>query len=307
MNLNCWLLIDKPIGKTSFFVVNYLKKILNVKKIGHGGTLDPLASGMLPIAIGEATKTLNFVMNKPKTYRFTIQFGKSTTTFDQEGDTVESNDIMPTKEQLLKTINNFIGEIEQTPPIFSAIKVNGQRAYDLARKNKDFTLQSRKVTIYDLKLNDYNYEHKQATFTAKVSKGTYIRSLGVDIAKSVNAISYVLELRRLSIASFKEKSLLKLDKLYNNCNLALVYAISIEDVLDDILGIEFNLEEANNILQGKKIFISDQRVNTTKKQTESIENSTVYKALYLDKVISLFTLENGLTKVLRNFNHVNVT
>jgi tRNA pseudouridine55 synthase len=209
------LLIDKPEGVSSFGVVakvkGCVKAITGVKKVkvGHSGTLDPAATGLLILAIGSYTKRIPELIMHNKTYEVTMTLGKTSTTGDKEGEITDISTDVPTKEAIIKAIQNFTGELMQTPPIFSAIKINGQRAYDLARKGKEVTMEPRKATIYSNDLTSYSYP--VVTFTSKVGSGTYIRSLVEDIGKELGVGAYMSDLRRTQIDSFNIVAALKLE------------------------------------------------------------------------------------------------
>jgi tRNA pseudouridine55 synthase len=261
ISLNGWLNIDKPVGVSSTFITNKLKRILNPKKIGHAGTLDPAASGILPIALGEATKTIEYTQDAKKAYQFTVKFGETTDTLDSEGKIIEKNDILPKLKDLENVIPEFIGKIKQTPPAFSAIKINGQRAYDLARKGEEFEIKQREIEIYSLKLlkhkTDDNQYVTEATFEAQCSKGTYIRTLGADIAKATQAIGYIIFLRRIMVGNFNENEALKLE--YINEDLILreneikSHLKPIDVGLDDIPVLHLDKQACIKLRNGLKI------------------------------------------------------
>lgn len=208
--MNGYLLVDKPKGWTSFDVVNRVRHTIQnsglnntAKKrfpVGHTGTLDPLATGLLVILLGDYTKRAPELTKLDKVYEVTMKLGQSSTTGDDEGEKSPVSDKIPTLAELKSAIKAFKGEIEQTPPVFSAIKVNGQRAYKLARAGKEVNLQPRKATIYSLELTDYNYP--EVRFTTKVSSGTYVRSLVEDIGKVLGTDAYMSDLRRTVVGSF---------------------------------------------------------------------------------------------------------
>ena len=200
------LLIDKPEGVSSFGVVakvrGCLRAALGVKKIkvGHTGTLDPAATGLLVLAIGTYTKRVPELIKQDKTYEVTMRLGESSTTGDKEGEITPVSDIIPTEEQIQEALKAFTGNLMQTPPVFSAIKVNGQRAYNLARKGKEVTIEPRPVTIYANRFVSYKYPYVR--FVSEVGSGTYIRSLVEDIGKVLNTGAYMSDLRRTKIADF---------------------------------------------------------------------------------------------------------
>lgn len=193
-NLNGWLVIDKPPQMSSTQVVGKIKHLLHPNKIGHAGTLDPLATGVLPIALGKATRLIPFVMNDKKVYEFDIQWGTQTTSDDLDGTIVAQNNQAPTQEALLKVLPLFRGQILQTPSIFSALKVNGKRAYELARQGQEVALSPRPVFIYDLQV--VAHTPQKSNFIATVSKGTYIRTLAHDIAAKLGMLGVVVRLHR---------------------------------------------------------------------------------------------------------------
>ena len=182
-----WLVIDKPLGMTSTQVVGKCRWVTKAQKIGHGGTLDPLASGILPIACGEATKTIPFIMDARKIYVFTVTFGESRSTDDAEGEIVATSDHRPGAADITEVLPEFIGCIQQTPPAYSAIKIDGKRAYDLARAGEDFEIKSRNVDIFDLKM--LSLDGDQATLQVTCGKGTYVRSLARDLALRLNTVT----------------------------------------------------------------------------------------------------------------------
>jgi tRNA pseudouridine55 synthase len=187
--MNGFLLINKPEGPTSFNMVARVRKKFGIKKVGHCGTLDPLAEGLLVLAIGDATRLIQY-LGDDQVYEFGISFGKRSETGDREGKITEECDKTPAKEELLKVIPEFIGEISQTPPAFSAIKINGKRAYELARAGEAVEMKSRKIKIYSLDLQAYDFEQKTANFRVSCSSGTYVRTLAQDIAEKCATLGF---------------------------------------------------------------------------------------------------------------------
>ena len=211
-NLNGWIIIDKQAGVTSRQIVNKMSKIFRLNKIGHGGTLDPMATGVLPIALGEATKLISFIQNKKKKYLFTIKWGEATDTEDIEGKVIEKSDIRPNKEQINKALNAFIGKIKQKPPVFSAIKINGQRSYNLARSKISISHKPRQIDVHELSLKKIiNLDF--AEFEVVCGKGTYVRSLARDIAEKLNTRGHITNLRRQFVGNFHEKDTIFIDFL----------------------------------------------------------------------------------------------
>jgi len=211
-----WLNINKPVGYSSAKVVAIVKRFTKSKKVGHGGTLDPFASGVLPIALNKATKTSQKMMDAKKRYFFRISWGEFRDSDDIDGEVIESSDARPSREALISILPNFIGKIKQKPSKFSAIKVNGKRAYELARKGEKFDLGYRDVEIFMLKLisNNENF----AEFEVECSKGTYIRSLARDIALQAGVCGYVCVLIRKKVGKFLYDKTISLDLLKANIN-----------------------------------------------------------------------------------------
>ncbi len=208
------ILIDKPAGMSSFGVVARVRRKLRDRegkkvKVGHTGTLDPFATGLLIILAGKATKKSDEFLKKDKEYEATVFLGKNSTTGDIEGEIVDVSDKIPTEEEVRKACEKFVGEIEQTVPVFSAVKINGERAYKLARKGKEIEMPTRKVEIYSLDVLSYNYP--ELKIRTHVSSGTYIRTLGEDIGRTLETGAYLTALRRTKIADFDVKDATKLD------------------------------------------------------------------------------------------------
>ncbi|MCX5494916.1 tRNA pseudouridine(55) synthase TruB [Kaistia dalseonensis] len=207
-----WLILDKPLGMTSTQAVSVVKRLFGAQKAGHAGTLDPLATGCLPIALGEATKTVPYVMDGRKIYGFTVRWGEETTTDDAEGQTVALSDARPTRAAIEALLPEFTGEIMQTPPAFSAIKIDGERAYDLARDGEEVVLEARPIQVHRLELVDMPDENT-AVFAAECGKGTYVRALARDMGRRLGVRGHVVNLRRLLVGPFDEASMVKLDDL----------------------------------------------------------------------------------------------
>ena len=207
-----WLNVNKPVGWTSTKVVAIVKRITKAKKVGHGGTLDPLASGVLPICINKATKQVELMMDHSKEYLFYLTFGELRDTADEEGVVLETNNIVPTVEQINTVLSNFVGVIKQTPPVYSAIKVDGKRACDLVREGKNVELQARDIIIHSLKCNGF-VDEKTMEFVVECGRGCYVRSLGVDLAKSLGAIGYLSKIERLRVGDFEIRDAVDVEEL----------------------------------------------------------------------------------------------
>lgn len=251
-----WVVVDKPEGMSSAHVVAKVKRLFKAKKAGHGGTLDPLATGVLPIALGEATKTLSYVLDGTKAYRFEVKWGEARSTEDREGEVTHTSAVRPTPEAIEKILPLFRGNIEQIPPAYSALKVDGKRAYALAREGKEVILEPRQVEINSLTL--LNTTLDSATFEVECSKGTYVRSLARDIALAVGTYGHVTSLRRLRAGPFHEQNAILLDSLLkvgHNTEL-MRYVLPLQDALVDILALEIQGIEAVKLRQGQAISIS---------------------------------------------------
>ncbi|WGD29356.1 tRNA pseudouridine(55) synthase TruB [Ancylobacter sp. WKF20] len=207
-----WVLLDKPVGMTSTQAVGAVKWLFQAKKAGHAGTLDPLASGCLPIALGEATKTVPFVMDGRKVYRFTVRWGVETDTDDSEGKAVADSAIRPDRDAILGILDEFRGQIEQVPPAFSALKINGERAYDLARDGIQVELAARTVVVHSLELVDMP-DADHAVFETECGKGTYVRSLARDMGRRLGTHGHISALRRARVGTFAEEELVPLATL----------------------------------------------------------------------------------------------
>ncbi len=220
MNIDGIVLIDKPKGWTSFDVVAKIRGVLRHEtdlkkpKVGHTGTLDPLATGLMIVVTGLYTKRAQEFSKMDKIYETTMILGQTSTTGDDEGEKAAVSDYAPTEEALVAALEAFKGEISQTPPIYSAIKINGQRAYELARKGREVKLEPRQVTIHDINLDSYNYP--EVKFTAHVSSGTYIRSLVEDIGNSLGTGAYMSDLRRTQVGSFKLEDAIQVEEFVAN-------------------------------------------------------------------------------------------
>jgi tRNA pseudouridine55 synthase len=205
-----WIVLDKPADMGSTNAVSAVKRALDAQKAGHGGTLDPFATGLLPIALGEATKTVQYVMDGDKIYRFTVRFGLRTDTLDPEGEVVETSDARPTDDEIKAALPGFLGEIDQVPPAYSAIKIDGERAYDLARAGAAPDMKARAVWIESLDLID-RPDADHAVFETVCGKGTYVRALARDLAAALGTVGYVTALRRTAVGPFDESQAISLE------------------------------------------------------------------------------------------------
>lgn len=209
-----WLVVDKPAGMGSTQVVSLTRRLLNAAKNGHCGTLDPFATGVLPIAFGEATKLVPYVTDGDKEYEFTLKFGVATDTLDCDGQVIAEGDRIPQKEEVEAVLPKFVGEITQVPPVYSAIRINGERAYDLARRGATVEIPERRVTIFGLELLE-NPAPDLVRCRVRCSKGTYVRTLGADIAAKLGTIGHLTALRRLKCGNFDLSQKILLENLKN--------------------------------------------------------------------------------------------
>lgn len=207
-----FLNVYKPKGKTSHDVVAILRRVTKIKQIGHTGTLDPFAEGVLPICIGKATRLIEY-LNDDKAYIGTVQLGKSTTTYDLEGETIDISDKTPSLEEIENELNNFRGDIEQFPPIYSAIKVNGKKLYEYARKGEEVEIKPRSVNISELKILNYDQKNRVLELYIKCSKGTYIRSIAHDLGKNLGCFGHLIKLIRVKAGDFEVEDSVKLEDL----------------------------------------------------------------------------------------------
>lgn len=245
-----WVNLNKPVGITSTQAVGKIRRIMNGQKVGHAGTLDPLASGVLPIALGEATKTIPYIQDAHKAYDFTVTWGEQRSTDDAEGDVIASSDVRPTSDAIIGDLPAFIGEIEQIPPKFSAIKIDGQRAYDLARDGKDVEMKSRIVTIETIEL--IGCKADTASFSMVCEKGTYVRSLARDLAIKLGTYGYVSALKRTAVGGFEIQDTISLEKLEEMDHIAAREAalLPVQAVLDDIPALEIKASEVTPLRNG---------------------------------------------------------
>jgi tRNA pseudouridine55 synthase len=253
-----WIILDKPVGLGSTQAVGAVKRALREAgepktKVGHGGTLDPLASGILPIALGEATKLAGRMLDATKAYDFTIRFGEETDTLDLEGKVVATSDARPTRSDIEAILPRFTGPIRQTPPAFSALKVDGKRAYDLARAGEEVTLEERNVTVHSLSILDTAGD--EATLSATVSKGTYIRSLARDIAHALGTVGHVTMLKRTRAGPFTLEKAISLDFLNDAAKARQLtrMVLPLTAALDDIPALPVTPEQAQLLRHGQQL------------------------------------------------------
>lgn len=274
-----WINLDKPYGMSSSQAVAKVKYLLKAAKAGHAGTLDPLATGMLPIALGEATKLIPYIIEDKKHYSFQITWGQERNTDDLEGIVINSAATKPEKDEVLSLLPAYIGEILQTPPQFSAIKCNGQRAYDLARQGKAVDIAARKIMIEEIKLISHDPDNNNSSFSIICGKGTYIRSLARDIGRALKCYGYISSLRRTKVQPFAENSMIELSQLTllaqpDSClinNTELLAAYSKYEISED---------QAQAVKQGQKIILPQM-------------SETIVCLIYQNQLLSIGNIENN--------------
>ncbi len=284
------LVINKSENMTSHDVVAILRKKLNMKRIGHTGTLDPMATGVLPICIGNSTRISEYIMNQGKSYIATLKFGESTTTYDSEGEITDiSNKVSFTSDQVNKVLETFLGDISQTPPIYSAIKVNGKKLYEYARDNEKIEIKSRKVTIYDIKLIEIKNEF--AKIYISCSKGTYIRSIIHDLGIKLNSYAHMTELIRTRVGRFD---------LENSIDISKIDDYSLEDLENSLISINealYNFEslEVTKIIRDR--LVNGQRINIKDLINTKIPKDEEIKIISENEFIGIAKINNNILKM----------
>lgn len=293
--INGWLIVDKPRNMGSTDVVNFTRRFFSARKNGHCGTLDPFATGVLPVAFGEATKLVSYVTDADKEYEFVLHWGEATATGDTEGEVVETSEKIPSREEILAVLPSFVGKIKQVPPVYSAIKINGQRAYDLARKGENVEMPSREVEIYALELLE-ELPANRAMFRVRCSKGTYVRTLGQDIALRLGTVGHLQELRRTKCGNFDLTNAIKLETLQNmvhSDNLTEVL-LPIETYLRDIAVIAVSEADATKLKLGQGL----------SPRAYGIENVDAYDAVAVcnGRMVAIVRIDNRKIAPIRVFN-----
>ena len=294
-----WLILDKPVGLGSTQAVSAVKRALRdggypKVKVGHGGTLDPLASGVLPVALGEATKLAGRLLDSDKAYEFTVRFGAETSTLDAEGEVVARSEARPTSAALYPMLARFVGAIDQTPPAYSALKIDGARAYDLARAGQEVTMATRTVRVHRLEAPSIRDRHaplEEVTLLAHVSKGTYIRSLARDIAHALGAVGHVTMLRRIKAGPFDLAAAITLDKLreLGHARALEHHLLPLRAGLDDIPALPLTPDQAGALRQGRVL------------AGIAADDGQAF-AMLDDVPVALVEVEHGQVRVSRGFN-----
>jgi tRNA pseudouridine55 synthase len=247
-----FVLIDKPPGKTSNFVTSKIRRAVTAKKVGHLGTLDPFATGLLVLAVNNGTKLIPYIPAKEKIYQFTVKFGIKTNTGDLTGQVIKTEAYIPSANEIYRILNKYSGQIQQVPHIFSAVKVNGKRSYELARKGEIPQLKPKTINIYKLELKG-QCDESTFEFEATVSAGTYIRSLCEDMAESLGTLAHVTALRRTKDGQFLVKNAIPLDEILKKADTIKSVLIPLENVLDGIPVVLLSCQDAENLSLGRKI------------------------------------------------------
>ncbi|MBM3566275.1 MAG: tRNA pseudouridine(55) synthase TruB [Alphaproteobacteria bacterium] len=296
-----WLAIDKPAGMTSAHVVAVVRRLTRAARVGHGGTLDPLATGVLPIALGEATKTVAYAMDGLKLYRFTVRWGEARATDDAEGEVTATSPHRPTRAEIEAALPAFLGEIEQIPPIFSAIKVEGRRAYDIARGGETAPeLAPRKVKIEEFQLVDMP-DADHAIFQVRSGKGTYMRALARDLAKALRTVGHIAQLRRLAVGPFTEKAAISLDSLASLVHSARLAEalLPVATVLDDIPALALTDAEAGRLRHGQPIAALPV---ASRSFLSGIHPGALVRAMAGDRLVALAEVQGGEIRPVRVIN-----
>ena len=296
--VNGWIVLDKRAGMTSTQAVGAVRRLYNAQKAGHAGTLDPLATGILPLALGEATKTVQFAVDGEKAYRFTVRWGEETTTDDAEGPAARTSDKRPTIADIEAVLPRYIGAIMQTPPQFSAIKIDGNRAYDLAREGETVALEPREVVIDALRVTDMP-DDSTTVFEAECGRGTYVRALARDIGRDLGCYGHVIELRRTRVGPFHEDDSITLDELdeaarRDDGGAALASSLlGVEAALADLTQISVAQDDATRIMRGQAILIRG--------RDAPVMGGEAY-AVSRGRLLAIGVLEQGEFRPIRVFN-----
>jgi len=289
MPINGWIILDKPSGITSAHAVAKVKRLLKPSKIGHAGTLDPLASGILPLALGEATKAVPYMMDSKKAYSFTVNWGLETDTDDLEGKITKKSEKKPSEQEITAILPKFIGEIDQTPPDYSAIKIDGKRAYDLARTGREFEIKTRKVSVDSLSITAF--QDDSTTFTCHCGKGTYIRAIARDMGRELGCYGHVTMLRRLKVGKFTENHAISLELLEEMVHKSeLDFIQTVESALDDIPAVNITASQAISLKHGQTVIFPE---NGLSSPVAVFENGTL---------IAVCDVADGQMKSRRIFN-----
>ncbi|MBZ0324871.1 MAG: tRNA pseudouridine(55) synthase TruB [Alphaproteobacteria bacterium] len=294
-----WLVVDKPLGMSSAQAVGLVKRALDAAKAGHAGTLDPLATGILPICLGEATKTMTFLQDADKDYRFSVRWGEARDTDDREGAVTETSDHRPDKAAIAAALPAFRGSIEQVPPVYSAIKVAGRRAYDLARAAAPVALAPRRVQVTRFDL--IAAERDRAVFTVTCGKGTYVRSLARDLARALGTVGHVEELRRTRVGPFRERDAISLDRADASGHSAplIAHLLPVQTALVDIPALAVTESDARRLRQGQAVSMGR---SANRAAGASIDPRSPILAKSGERPVGLVRIDEGQLRPVRLFN-----
>jgi tRNA pseudouridine55 synthase len=301
-----WVIVDKPEGITSTQVVGIVKRVFDAQKAGHAGTLDPMATGVLAIALGEATKTVPYAMDSEKSYRFTACWGEARDSDDAEGKVVATSDKRPSREEIEAAIPRLVGEVTQVPPAYSAVKVAGERAYDLAREGEAVQLEPRVVEIYEVRLLSMP-DADHAEFEMSCGKGTYVRAWVRDVARILGTVGHVSRLRRTSVGAFSEGDAIALEKLkaFMHIPAAFEHLRPISTALDGIPALAVTGPDAVRLRSGNPIIVRARefaRLTEDAGSSDDLQGLTVYLSTQEGEPVALAALEAGELRPFRVFN-----
>jgi tRNA pseudouridine55 synthase len=296
-SIHGWVNLDKPVGMSSAQAVAKVRRIFDAAKAGHAGTLDPLASGILPIALGEATKAVPYLMAHDKVYRFTLRWGIATETDDREGRVIATSHTRPGGADIENVAARFVGCIEQVPPAYSSVKVEGIRAYRLARQGKAVVVAPRRVSVARLVLVE-RPDDDHATIEAVVGKGTYIRALARDLGYALGTLAHVTALRRLAVGGFREDGAISLENLevLGHSVAASEYLLSVETALDDIPALAVTAAEAASLRHGQLVTSADVAF------CQGVGEGATIRAVNGDRLVAFAQVRNGRLKPIRVLN-----
>jgi tRNA pseudouridine55 synthase len=302
--INGWINLDKPVGPTSTQAIGRVRRLTGASKVGHAGTLDPLASGVLPIALGEATKTVPYIMDARKTYRFTVRWGEATATDDAEGAVMATSPLRPTAGEIQGVLPRFLGRVTQTPPRFSAIKIGGERAYDLARAGEMVDMVPRLIDIHAFDLVGIE-DADHAVFEVRTGKGAYVRALARDLAVALGGLGHLSALRRLAVGRFRAEDAIALDFSAppDDIDGLIEHLLPIETALDDIPALALTADEAQRLRSGQSVglFTHIHRDWLAQLMAEGRDGGAVL-AMWQERAVAMVRIDRAEAHPVRVFN-----
>ena len=301
-----WIVVDKPAGITSTQVVGIVKRVFDAQKAGHAGTLDPMATGILAVALGEATKTVPYAMDAEKTYRFTARWGEARDSDDAEGNVTATSAKRPTRDEIESALPSFVGHLEQVPPVYSAIKVHGERAYDLAREGEAIVLEPRRVEVFAAKLLGQG-DADHAEFEIRCGKGTYVRAWVRDLARALGTFGHVSKLRRTKIGAFREDDAIALETLrgFMHIPAAFEHLRPISTALDGIPALAVTGPDAVRLRSGNPILIRANqfaKIAEGRSEGSDLQGLTVFLSTAEGEPVALAEFAQGELRPFRVFN-----